>query len=141
MNTRSDFDDKKQIVFNSNEHPLSKFLVAVFEFQIALKMYHFQTLRYSTHKTVDEYSDKLANTIDKFFEVGQGIYGRIYFNDSVSTVQINNVRDKNFHEYIKKFLQEISYVEKVVSKNSDLSNIKDEIKGDLNQLIYLLSLQ
>lgn len=118
-------------------HALSKFLLAIFEFQLAIKMYHFQTSKYSVHKTVDKYSGKLAEKMDKFFEVGQGIYGHITINSS--QIKVNNVSDNDFNYYINKFQNSIEQVEKIIQKHSDLSNIKDEIKGDLNQLKYLLT--
>jgi len=118
-------------------HALAKFLLAVFEFQIVVKMYHFQTSKYSVHKTVDEYSGKLAEKMDKFFEIGQGIYGSVNINQS--NIKVSNVFDGDFNYYINKFQNSIEQIEKIIYKHSDLSNIKDEIKGDLNQLKYLLT--
>lgn len=131
--------DKQRMSNQSSNHPLARFLLAVFEFQIALKMYHFQTVKYAVHKTVDDYSGKLAGTMDKFFEIGQGIFGRVYLDDT--SVRVNNVHDRNFEEHVKKFNYEIAHMEKVIAKHSDLCNVKDEIRGDLSQLIYLLTFQ
>jgi hypothetical protein len=142
MNTETEIYKSERQKTAHLDHPLSKFLIAVFEFQIALKMYHFQTFKYAAHKTIDEYSEKLAEKMDKFFEVGQGIYGRINLDDqNNAAIYVNNVRDNNFSLYIKKFLHEVSSIEKIISRHSDLCNIKDEIKADLNQLIYLLTFQ
>lgn len=126
---------------NKRDHPLEKFLLAVFEFQIALKMWHFQTSKYSIHKTIDAYTEKLADKMDKFFEVGQGIYGRVYVDNYNNKIKVANMYDNVFNEYVNKFKHEINLVEKVIYKHSDLCNIKDEIKGDLNQLVYLLTFQ
>jgi len=135
-------DNQKTSKQTSQAHPLARFLLAVFEFQIALKMYHFQTVKYSAHKSVGKYSDKLEKKMDKFFEIGQGIFGKIYINEHENKViRANNVFDRNFEDYIKKFNYEIDNVEKIIARHSDLCNIKDEIRGDLSQLIYLLTFQ
>jgi len=139
-NTEIDFMYEKNYSKKITSHPLEQFLVAIFEFQIALKMFHFQTTKYSAHKTADEYFEKLSGTMDKFFEVGQGIFGRISISKK-NYVAVQNVTENIIIEHIKKLKNEIVMVEKITAKHSGLDNIKDEIKGDLDQLIYLLSFQ
>ena len=104
-------------------------------------MYHFQTTKYSIHKTLDEYSVKLADKIDKFFEVVQGLYGRnIISYETDKTIQISNMNHKNFLDKVDNFIKTIGLVELNIN-SAELLNIKDEIKADIYQLKYLLTFE
>ena len=107
-----------------------------------VKIYHWKTHSYATHKATDELYSKLNDDIDKFVEV---LLGKIGNRVDLTKVKSIPVRDFTSLEQMKKEVASFkSYLvgldsNKVMNimSNSDLYNIRDEILGDLNQFLYL----
>ena len=113
-----------------------------------VKLYHWKTTSYSTHKATDELYGSLNGNIDKFVEVMFGkreMGGRakllnvpmiklsVYSNNEAFTKQI---------ESYKAFLMDFSDASAFDPvMNADLLAIRDEILADFNQFLYLLSLE
>ena len=108
-----------------------------------IKLYHWQTGLYSRHKGTDGVIESLDGNIDKFVEVYMGKYGRPKMNSRTNTIQIKNFTEKNAVAFVKACIQElIMEVPKGLKKSdTDLINIRDEMLGDLNQLLYLFTLE
>lgn len=108
-----------------------------------IKLYHWQTGLYSRHKGTDGVIESLDGNIDKFVEVYMGKYGRPKMNSRTNTIQIKNFTEKNAVAFVKACIQElIMEVPKGLKKtDTDLINIRDEMLGDLNQLLYLFTLE
>lgn len=109
-----------------------------------LKLYHFSVASFSGHKASDELYTKLVSSFDKFWEVYQGRYGklaleskkRISYTLTTWTAESVVSEVSSFITYLRsaafvKLLQE--------QKATELLNILDEIVGDLNQFLYLLT--
>jgi hypothetical protein len=107
-----------------------------------IKLYHWQTGLYSRHKGTDGVIESLDENIDKFVEVYMGKYGRPKMNSRTNTIQIKNFTEKNAVTFVKACIQElIMEVPKGLKKtDTDLLNLRDEMLGDLNQLLYLFTL-
>jgi len=109
-----------------------------------VKIYHWKTHSYATHKATDELYSKLNDDIDKFVEV---LLGKIGNRVDLTKVKAIPIRDFTSLEQMKKEVANFkSYLvgldsNKVMNimSNSDLYNIRDEILGDLNQFLYLLT--
>jgi len=109
-----------------------------------VKIYHWKTHSYATHKATDELYSKLNDDIDKFMEV---LLGKIGNRVDLTKVKSIPIRDFTSLEQMKKTIVDFkSYLvdldsNKVMNimSNSDLYNIRDEILGDLNQFMYLLT--
>jgi len=107
-----------------------------------VKIYHWKTHSYSSHKATDELYSKLNGDIDKFVEV---LLGKIGNRVDLTKVKSIPVRDFTSLEQMKKEIASFkSYLvgldsNKVMNimSNSDLYNIRDEILADLNQFLYL----
>ena len=56
---------------------VNKLTMNLLNHQVVLKLFHFQTETYGSHKASDEYLEKYALIMDKFLEIAQGIYGKI----------------------------------------------------------------
>jgi DNA-binding ferritin-like protein len=113
-----------------------------------VKLYHWNTLSYSQHKATDQLYSDLNESIDSFVEILLGkTEGRIgkmanvcrhydfkLHGDEEPSATL--FKQKIF-EY-RRFLQELNrlFSEK---KDSDLLNVRDEIVGQLNQFLYLLT--
>lgn len=109
-----------------------------------VKLYHWKTHSYATHKATDKLYSNLNGLIDSFIEVLLGKYGdRINLANVKSIPLCDFSTEQQFKEEImryKNFLVELddTSVLKQMS-NSDLFNIRDEMLAQLNQLMYLLT--
>jgi DNA-binding ferritin-like protein len=109
-----------------------------------VKIYHWKTQSYSTHKATDELYAKLNKDIDKFVEV---LLGKIGNRVDLTKVKSIPICDFTSLEQMKKEVDNFkSYLVNLDSNkvmrsmsNSDLFNIRDEILADLNQFLYLLT--
>jgi len=118
--------------------------VVFFEMLLTVKLYHWNTHSHAAHKATDELYGELNSHMDNFIEVLLGKSGsRIDFGKQ-KTVQLNNF--KNLDQLISKvnefksYLVSLSHHKGLSSMtNSDLLNIRDEILGDMNKFLYLLS--
>ena len=107
------------------------------------KVFHWQTKSYSQHKSLDMIVDSLRENTDDLIESYQGRYGRIISSSSFKFGAENYTTLEGIMAYTDKliaFLQD-TFPTLVDPKATDLTNIRDEILGDLQQLKYLLSLQ
>ena len=116
-----------------------------------IKLYHWKTMSYATHKATDELYAKMGDLIDHFVEVMlgkeelggrakilQGKGGNYVLN--LSLYSSNNEFKKEVERY-KRFLIDLSKDAKFNSAmNVDLLAIRDELLAELNQFLYLLSL-
>jgi DNA-binding ferritin-like protein len=109
-----------------------------------IKLYHWKTHSYATHKATDELYTKLNENMDHFVEVllgKSGLRTDLTHNKSLTLLDLTSPEALkkeiySFKGYLvglnnNKAMQEMS--------NTDLFNIRDEILGDLNQFLYLLS--
>jgi DNA-binding ferritin-like protein len=111
---------------------------------IMVKLFHWKTFSYATHKATDDLYSKLNEHFDSFIEILLGKTGS----------RINLIKQKTLP--LKDFTSQEEFVNHIVSlkeylfglndnkamllmNNSDLYNIRDSIVGDLNQLLYLLT--
>jgi len=108
-----------------------------------IKLYHWRTGSFATHKATDEAYASLNTNVDKFVEVmlGKGPH-RVILN--MKSIPLHEcVKENEFKREIEKFkfyligLQDMKGMNGM--SNSDLLNIRDEILGDMNQLLYLLT--
>ena len=106
-----------------------------------IKLYHWKTHSYSQHKATDDLYAKLNENIDKFVETLLG--------KSNSRIQMLEKKMNMYDLDTKTELREqlFEFREFLVDMNqtfdskrdSDLLNIRDEILGDVNQFLYLLT--
>jgi DNA-binding ferritin-like protein len=107
------------------------------EMLMMVKLFHWKTHSFATHKATDELYDSLNGHIDTFIEVLLGKTGsriNLLGKKSVSLVDLNSQASlKARIEQFKRFL------ERLPDQGTDLMNIRDEILGDLNKFLYLLT--
>jgi DNA-binding ferritin-like protein len=111
-----------------------------FDMLHTIKLYHWNTKKYPEHKATDELYERLNEHIDKFVEVLLGKdASRIHHSKSHVTPCTNTQQiKKKIHDY-QEFLLHMNQVLDPV-RDTDLLNIRDEILADLNQFLYLLTL-
>ena len=114
------------------------------EMLMMVKLFHWKTHSFATHKATDELYDSLNEHIDHFIEVLLGKTGsRINLTQkrSISLVDLNSQASlKARIEQFKKYLVSLNTNRAVASmSDTDLMNIRDEILGDLNKFLYFLT--
>ena len=118
--------------------------VVFLEMLLMVKLFHWKTHSYATHKATDELYGKLNDHIDSFIEVLLGKTG-----SRIDLLQHKSIRlmDMSSQESLKREIDSFkSYLVGLddnkalqTMSNTDLYNIRDEILGDLNQFLYLLT--
>jgi hypothetical protein len=114
----------------------NKLLKAFFIHKIGIKMLHFQTKYFGTHKALDEYLVKFDANFDRFMEVSQGINGII--NIKSIDLKVKTLTDKNAQSKLSDFGELLQEMSATHEKHPDLLAIRDEMLADVNQLKYLL---
>ena len=107
-----------------------------------LKVYHWQTSSYARHKATDDLIKSLDENIDLFVEVYMGKYGRPNITKATNTTTIRNMAEKTAVKFVR---DAIVYLQGPLTKSlkgtdTDLVNIRDEMIGNLNQILYLFTL-
>jgi len=117
-------------------------IVSVFlEILNVVKLYHWKTKSYAQHKATDELYAKLNEHVDTFVEILLG-------KDETRINAIEKRRDlanySNVTDFKKKVYEFRDFLIDISnhfdsSKDTDLLNVRDEILGDINQFLYLLT--
>lgn len=118
--------------------------VVFLEMLMMVKLFHWKTTSYATHKATDELYTKLNANIDSFIEILLGKSGSridLMRNKQIKLVDLSNQESfKREIEAFKGYLVSLNQNKAMLSmSNTDLFNIRDTILGDLNQLLYLLT--
>lgn len=120
-----------------------------------VKIYHWSTLSYPTHKATDELHTKLSELVDSFIEIyiGHCSRGR---GAGVPVFRVGSGRGrgrgasipfcecKSLEAFCKILDDNIIHLEGLTKKlngYTDLVNIRDEMVGVLTQTLYLLRLK
>ena len=107
-----------------------------------IKVYHWQTKLYSRHKATDEVLKQLDENIDKYVEVYMGKYGRPKLISRNNTVKLQNLSEASIVRFVRQCIAHLKtgLVKGLSPEDTDLVNIRDEILGELDQLLYLFTL-
>ena len=134
---RGTVSSKKQIVTH------------MLEMLMTVKLYHWNTLSFSTHKATDELYGTLNTLIDQFVEVLLGKHNNVSEKNkqeilSVKTLHLHTYKDNGkFKHQLESYKKHLIGLNNHFSEseNSDLLNIRDEILATLNKISYLLTLK
>lgn len=129
---------------NINQHFEQEITLVFLEVLIMIKLYHWKTHSYATHKATDEFYTSFNKNMDRFIEV---LLGKTNSRIDLTHEKCLHLCDFNHVDGLKKKIDEFkNYLVNLDSNifmkkmsNSDLFTIRDEILADLNQLLYLLS--
>jgi hypothetical protein len=116
-----------------------------------IKIYHWSSLSYPTHKATDELHDKLSELVDSFIEIyighcarGKGNGVPVFRFKSEKAASIEFCECKSLEAFCKVLDDNIVHLEGLTEKlngYTDLVNIRDEMVGALAQALYLLRLK
>lgn len=138
---------RRQTKGNASLIAFQKEIAVLFlEMLMMVKLFHWKTTSYATHKATDELYTKLNANIDSFIEILLGKSGsRIDLMSSperkIKLVDLSNQESlKREVEAFKGYLVGLNENKAMLTmSNTDLFNIRDTILGDLNQFLYLLT--
>ena len=129
----------------------AEYILRFLEMLNTIKIYHWSTLSYPTHKATDELHSKLSELIDSFIEIYIGHLSRrgggasagipVFKRGAASTISFCEC--KSLETFCKKLDGYIIYMEgltKRLNGYTDLVNIRDEMVGAVAQALYLLRL-
>ena len=105
-----------------------------------VKLYHWNTYSYAKHKATDELYLTMNGHIDKFVEIMMG-KDDCRIPDFEKQVSMSNITD--FRKKIEQYKEFLVHLSGVLDKerDTDLLNVRDEILGDVNQFMYLMSMK
>jgi hypothetical protein len=116
-----------------------------------IKIYHWSTLSYPTHKATDELHEKLSALVDSFIEIYIGHCARrggagvpVFRFKSGRPTSIEFCECKSPDAFCKVLDDNIVHMKglgKSLDGYTDLVNIRDEMVGALAQALYLLRLK
>lgn len=128
---------KRGLENNKKSHLVKIFL----EMLNVVKLYHWKTRSFSLHKATDELYERLNGHIDTFVEV---LLGKDQSRIKMIEREIDLLdyeKKSNFQSRIfeyRAFLTGLNdYFDE--KRDSDLLSIRDEILGDINQFLYLMT--
>ena len=109
-----------------------------------LRLYHWDTMSYATHKATGELYEKLDGKLDMLVELFVGKKDKVFDRRRFRTLHIENVTSNGkLRTHIQHFIKMLERMDSHVDKTSDtdLLNLRDEIIADSNQFLYLLRLK
>jgi hypothetical protein len=124
---------------------LQKEITIVFmEMLMMVKLFHWKTYSYATHKATDDLYSKLNDNIDHFMEV---LFGKTSIRTDLTHQKHIRLLDLTSQESLRREVDAFKGYLVALNdnkgmqqmSNTDLYNIRDEILGDLNQFLYLLT--
>lgn len=108
-----------------------------------IKLYHWQTRVYARHIATDKMLEQLEKSIDSFVEIYIGKYGRPKIAGKNAVITLHNLTEAGATRLVNasiKYLQGPLTKSLQAGSDTDLINIRDELIGELNQLLYLFTL-
>jgi len=132
---------------NSNTLLLSfqkEITIRFLEMLLMIKLFHWKTYSYATHKATDKLYSKFNDDMDSFIEILLGKTGVRSDLTSKKNIRLLDLTSpealKREIEAFKGYLVSLNSNKAMKSmSNTDLFNIRDTILGDMNQFLYLLT--
>lgn len=134
---------RKSLEYKKTSTRKYNFIIEYFlEMLNMVKLYHWKTTSYAQHKATDNLYAELNENIDKFVEVLLGKDERRIEMVGKKIRLIDPSDLKEFKEHILKFRAFLNDMDKVFKKksDSDILSVRDDLLIEINQFIYLLSL-
>ncbi len=136
------------------DNDIAEHILCFLELLNTIKIYHWSTLSYPTHKATDELHSKMSELVDSFIELYIGHCSRsngkksngvpIFGFKSEKETCIEFCECKSLDAFCKVLDDNIVHLESLTNKlkdYTDLVNIRDEMVGALAQALYLLRLK
>lgn len=123
---------------------MKKILIKVLQLQSQMRILHWQTTSLGEHMAFGKFYETVDPMADKLIECVQGKYGRISLGgiDSFQVADYSNLKIHVFLLDMENFFSSEIYtcgIDRMT--DSQLDNIVQEIRAELDKLRYLLTLR
>ena len=123
---------------------MKKIIVKFLQLQAQMRIMHWQTTSYAEHNAFGGFYDAADDIIDKLVEAIQGKYGRILLGglDSIIISDYSALKLNMFLMDLETFLCSDIYtcgIDKM--RDSEIENIVQELRAEVDKLKYLLTLK
>ncbi len=120
-----------------------KVLTPLIQFQQQLRVFHWQTDSYAQHKAFGKAYENIDGLIDTFVETLMGKHGRLESEEGKYQIELVNLKDAKVDTVLNEFISYLDTFNENLEEitDSDLLNIRDEMKSEINTLKYLLTLK
>ena len=105
-----------------------------------VKMFHWATTSYATHKALDDFHGSLSGLVDSFVEVYIGRFKRQPLKVFKISMEATTDTSKLI-QFLEAERETIRKMHSSLSKSTELQNILDEMMSEFNRTIYLTHLQ
>ena len=133
----------KSCKISSPTAPIKKSVIVenFLEMLNAVKLYHWNTHSFAQHKATDELHERLSEHVDKFVEVLLGKKENRIKQLHSKLPLINSKNKQTFRDKIYQYREYLIHMDTCLhpTHDTDLLNIRDEILGDINQFLYLMT--
>ena len=123
---------------------MKKILLKSLQLQSQMRILHWQTTSFAEHNAFGGFYDAADDIIDTLIEAIQGKYGRIFLGgiDSVQISDYNNLKLNVFIMDMEAFFSTEIYACGIdMNRDSEIDNILQELRGEIDKLKYLLTLK
>ena len=126
---------------NNIKNKKSELVKMFLEMLNVVKLYHWKTHSYAQHKATDELYSRLNDNVDKFVEI---LLGKDQSRIKMIHAEIKLLDFNKKSDFQSRVLEYRAFLTGLNSqfdsvKDADVLNIRDEMVGDLNQFLYLMS--
>jgi DNA-binding ferritin-like protein len=136
-------NSSEKVILRNFENEIT---IYFFEILLMIKLFHWKTFSYATHKATDELYGKINEHMDRFIEVLLGksdVRIDLTHHKTLALIDVSKQEElvKNIAKF-KAYLVNLSTHKAMkLMSNVDLYTIRDELLADLNQFLYLLTLK
>lgn len=121
----------------SNVNTASNIVLFLLQLQTSVKVYHWVTRSYATHKETGALYDKIIDLADAIVEQYMGVYGRPRMAANASIAVPNMTKGA-----MKQLLHDgIAYLSKRMPPDSHIRNLCDELAGEMAKALYLMTMR
>jgi hypothetical protein len=123
---------------------MKKIVLKFLQIQSQMRILHWQTTSYAEHNAFGGFYDAADDLIDTIVEAIQGKYGRITLGgiDSIQVSDYGNLKINMFLMDMDAFLiNEIYHCGIDKEKDSEIENLLQEFRAEVDKLKYLLTLK
>jgi DNA-binding ferritin-like protein len=111
------------------------------QFQQQLRIFHWQTDSYAAHEAFGEAYKNLDDLVDTFVEEYMGRFGRSKPTTTFAIELKPLVNMELVDSVLFNFIQYLEDMDKQIRTETNLLNIRDEMKSLVRKLQYLLTLK
>jgi hypothetical protein len=123
---------------------MKKIVLKSLQIQAQMRILHWQTTSYAEHSAFDNFHKATRKIVDNMVEAIQGKYGRIMLGgiDSIQVSDYGNLKLNVFLLDVENFFFTEIYncgIDK--ERDSEIENIIQEFRAEIDKLKYLLTLK